>query len=339
MLGLAEEGLFLHRIVSDEHGIFSSFKSARYNPHCFCPFDSHVHTTASDGARTPREIAWEAYSRSISVVVSDHNTVYGAVDASRWLERMKESEGGSKLSEITAGIEFSVWVDGMGPLSSLHLLGAGVDPKNQSLLNLAQRQEERRDDELSQAERRVFRMQSDGFIFQKNICRKLESHQNMHRALAESLDVAQSAKALRTIGVKVKRHHITNMNHRKRTFLEWQMTKALKRTYGNFKSRKLRISEAVSAIKDAQGAVIAPHIITSAPQLQNTTLAYLTTIFRRLRNLGIDAIEAYHPAHTLETAARISKAAHAANLAATGGSDAHTKNQQIGIFNHTKTQH
>lgn len=90
--------------------------------------DYHLHTTASDGRKTPAEMVQLAVDTGLcQMAVTDHDTVAGVLPAARTAaERMP----------VIPGIEFTCreqsLVPGQGPVS-LHLLGYGIDVADPAL--------------------------------------------------------------------------------------------------------------------------------------------------------------------------------------------------------------
>ena len=61
--------------------------------------DLHLHTTASDGSDTPRELTELARAKGLSLIsITDHDTIKGSAEA------IKSNPDGIK---IVTGIEFS----------------------------------------------------------------------------------------------------------------------------------------------------------------------------------------------------------------------------------------
>ncbi len=82
--------------------------------------DLHVHSSASDGDLSPREVVRFAKSKGLrALALTDHDTVDGLGDA---LE-----EGGAVGLEVIPGVELSAW----WPNGSMHLLGYYVRPSDQ----------------------------------------------------------------------------------------------------------------------------------------------------------------------------------------------------------------
>jgi predicted metal-dependent phosphoesterase TrpH len=87
--------------------------------------DLHVHTTASDGSDTPRQVIEKARDLDLRAVgVTDHDTVQGVAEA---------VEAGSRLGvEVVPGVEISChWQE-----KSIHLLGYYFDLDNTGITRL-----------------------------------------------------------------------------------------------------------------------------------------------------------------------------------------------------------
>lgn len=81
--------------------------------------DLHVHSTASDGTCTPRELLEEAATKGIEVLaITDHDTING----------VKELPETFKDVKVIKGVEISAEFNGI-----LHILGYGVNPNNEKL--------------------------------------------------------------------------------------------------------------------------------------------------------------------------------------------------------------
>lgn len=84
--------------------------------------DLHVHTTASDGALSPKELVRAACERGIAVLaVTDHDTIAGVLPAM--------AAAGNAL-RVLPGVELS----GLHEGQSIHLLGYGFDPTSRALV-------------------------------------------------------------------------------------------------------------------------------------------------------------------------------------------------------------
>jgi len=84
--------------------------------------DLHLHTTASDGRLTPRELVERAHAAGLRVMaVTDHDTTAAVGDASR--------VGADVGVEVVAGIEVTAVEDGR----DVHVLGYFLDPDDPTL--------------------------------------------------------------------------------------------------------------------------------------------------------------------------------------------------------------
>lgn len=87
--------------------------------------DLHVHTTASDGTYSPREVVEYAKQRGLSAVgITDHDTVRGIRDA--------EESGGSLGIEVVPGVEMNT--DHQD--AEVHILGYYIDYTDDTFLDL-----------------------------------------------------------------------------------------------------------------------------------------------------------------------------------------------------------
>lgn len=91
------------------------------------PIDLHLHTTYSDGDRTPAQLVSMAAARGVRVLaITDHDTT----------EALKEARavGEERGVEILSGIELSTWRE-----KELHVLGYGFDPAHPPLVEIVAR--------------------------------------------------------------------------------------------------------------------------------------------------------------------------------------------------------
>src|SRR3978361_1750854 len=88
--------------------------------------DLHCHSTASDGTLLPVEVVRRAKEVGLSALaLTDHDTVAGIDEASNEAKKLG--------IDFLAGIEISAEYPHPG---TLHILGFGIDPQNESLENL-----------------------------------------------------------------------------------------------------------------------------------------------------------------------------------------------------------
>jgi predicted metal-dependent phosphoesterase TrpH len=97
--------------------------------------DLHLHTTASDGVLSPRELVSLAASRGIDVLsVTDHDTMAGIPEAA--------SQAAALGIEIVSGIEITAVLNGR----DVHVLAYDVDPHSPEIAVLLAGQREERAD-------------------------------------------------------------------------------------------------------------------------------------------------------------------------------------------------
>jgi predicted metal-dependent phosphoesterase TrpH len=110
--------------------------------------DLHVHTTASDGVHSPREVLGLALERGLTVLgITDHDTAAGVRQALR--------DGVPEGLELVAGIEVTAECGGR----ELHVLGYFIDPDHPRILAFEQR---RRDLRRWRLERMVAQLRDAG---------------------------------------------------------------------------------------------------------------------------------------------------------------------------------
>lgn len=110
--------------------------------------DLHVHSTASDGTRTPVEVVEAAHAWGCTVLsLTDHDTVDGIEPASR-----RAAELGI---EFIPGIEINTDVNG----EEVHILGYYIDPDHPELV---QEMEKRRNSRVTRARRMVEKLEQLG---------------------------------------------------------------------------------------------------------------------------------------------------------------------------------
>ena len=106
--------------------------SSKYSPKL--KTDLHVHTRASDGAYTPREVVKMARERSITIMaIADHDTTSGLAEAKEVAQELGV--------ELIPGIELST----IAGDNEIHILGYHIDPHNTQLQKNLQTLSEARD--------------------------------------------------------------------------------------------------------------------------------------------------------------------------------------------------
>ena len=251
--------------------------------------DLHVHSTASDGTCSPEELA--ELGRSFTVMaLTDHDSTDGCtrfIDACR---RLKVE--GLRLP----GIELSVNPgEGYG---QFHMLGLGIDPDAPSLTEFLKRIRTGRE------ERNVLMVE---------------------RLTSLGMPVTMDEVRRYAGSEIVARPHIA------RVLIEKGFAKSVKDAFDRFIGPKAVAyvsryrptqAEAIDVIHAAHGAAVMAH-----PRFWTSDAGLLADGLARLKDLGLDGVEAVYQANLpLETPMHL-RVARSLGLAVTAGSDFHGANK------------
>ncbi|MEJ2155041.1 MAG: PHP domain-containing protein [Desulfobacteraceae bacterium] len=251
--------------------------------------DLHIHSTASDGTYTPREIIEMAVNAGLRAIsITDHDTLEGCRTA-------YNGDIPSDLGFIT-GVEISVQAPENSHIrGSLHILGYGVDPENRPLCLALEKYQDIRKHRIF---RTVERLQKLGF--------PIKAQQVMDQAgdgVAGRPHVAE---------VMVKAGYADNIND------------AFDRYLGNGRpacvgKERMDCRDAFHLIAGAGGIPVLAHpYLVSDAQSEG-----LVQLLEQLRDMGLKGIEVYYPKHSQAATARYLELAASFGLAATGGTDFH----------------
>jgi 3',5'-nucleoside bisphosphate phosphatase len=246
--------------------------------------DLHTHSTASDGQYAPVEVAARAAAAGTKTwALTDHDTVAG----------LQAAEAAAKAlgMRFVPGIELSALLDERRESQrEIHVLGHFVDPTHPAL----------RAFEDLLAEHRRTRVQK--------IVKLLA---NIGVQVTEEAIVACSG------GKTIGRPHVA------RALLATGVVSSVKEAFDRYLGEgrpayvgryRLLAEDAVKMIVEAGGVATLAH-----PGVSRVNPGELP----RLRALGFDGVEAYHPDHPPEQAAKYREAADRAGLVCTAGSDYH----------------
>lgn len=260
------------------------------------PIDLHVHTNASDGTYSPREVVRLAAERGLgAVAITDHDTVAGVSEA--------QDEGGVAGVEVIAGVELSCQAD----FGILHILGYFVEPDHpefsEALLDLRRGREERI----------------------PRIVSKLEKL-NVRVSLEQVMEQAQ--------GGAPGRPHVANVMVKQgyANSIQDAFDRYLRKGAAAFVPKdKLPPQEAIRLILACDGvaALAHPYSLTRGNSID------LKALLSRLISYGMQGIEVYYPRHSSEETDRFLRLAREMDLAITGGTDFHGENKpavQLGLI-------
>ncbi len=249
--------------------------------------DLHLHTTASDGASTPRELVEKCVELGLEVIsVTDHDNTTSV----KKVKKIGEESG----LKVVSGIEISTY---RGE-AEYHILGYFVDPENDALLGLT---EAILDSRVERTHKMIEKLTEMGY--------PLEFEDVKKYATGVSLGRPHVAKAM------VEKGYINEIGE--------AFTKEFIDGGGKAYVEKKNILpvEAIEVILRAGGVpVIAhPYIINHGEALDKEELT-------RLKNVGLKGVEVYQTKHNKKITKRYKKIAEELDLLITGGSDYHGEN-------------
>ena len=251
--------------------------------------DFHVHSTASDGTVSPEELA-ERSRDFAAMALTDHDNCDGCARFLSECERLGVT--GRRL----AGIELSV-EPGEG-YCKFHLLGLGIDPAAPCLTD---------------------------FLDEIRAGRNERNAQILAKLNALGVPIADADVAKYANGKIVARPHIARVLVEK-GFAE-SVADAFARYVGDgapaYVTRyRPAQARAIEVIHRAGGVAVMAH-----PRYWTSDAAALKAGLARLRDMGLDGIEAEYQANAPEETILHLRTARALGLAVTAGSDFHGANK------------
>ena len=254
--------------------------------------DLHLHSTASDGTCTPEELAERGRLFTV-MALTDHDNTDGCA---RFLAACGRDKRDPPAGVRLPGIELSV-EPGAG-YGQFHMLGLGIDPDAPSL---------------------------SGFLARIRAGREERNVRMVERLTSLGLPVTMDEVRCHAGGGIVARPHIA------RVLVEKGYATSLNDAFARYVGKgglayvsRYRPSqeEAIEVIHAAHGAAVMAH-----PRFWTSDARLLAEGFARLKDLGLDGVEAVYQANLpLETPMHL-RLARAAGLAVTAGSDFHGANK------------
>jgi predicted metal-dependent phosphoesterase TrpH len=257
--------------------------------------DLHTHSSASDGIKSPAELAEFAVSKGLSALaLTDHDTIDGINEA-------EKAAAGHGLDFIP-GIEFSVDYPG----GSFHLLGYYIDRNNEDLKKELKWITDMRD---KRAGLIVEDLNANGFKI------------TLDQIIAE----AGSASAIgrpHIARILLKNGYGTDLNDIFKNFL-------VKGKPGYVKKNKISPARAFELIK-LSGAVA---VVAHPGSLGFEKPEQFESFINEMKKNGLAGIECYSGAHTFDQINYYLDVAQNHGMLVTGGSDFHgDKNEAIGYY-------
>ena len=245
--------------------------------------DLHVHSRASDGVYSPREVIEQAAEVGLkAVALTDHDTTAGLAEAL--------AAGETVATEVIPGAEISAEFEG----GACHILGYFIDPDAADLgraLEVAREGRRRRNAGI------LDRLNDLGFA--------LTMDDVTRRGAAGTLTRAHFSAAM------IKKGYVRNWDE--------AFEKYLGRGKPAFVARKrVEPAEAIAAIRAAGGLAALAH-----PRQLNRSVAETEEWLGRFAEAGIEAVEVWSPDHTANFARHYGEMARRLGLVAVGGTDWH----------------
>lgn len=253
------------------------------------PIDLHLHSTYSDGLKSPEELCGAAARLGLyAIALCDHDTVDGLAPMAKAVARLNAGGALPQPLRFIPSIELSAGSDG-----HIHILGYGANPRSPSLtacLHAAQT------DRTSRAARILARLAALGIALDPDLLDGLKS---------PAIGRAHIARAMVKDGV---------VNTVQQAFDRY-----LAQGKSAYVPRKLpSAADAVSLLKDAGAVVVLAH-----PCRLSLGDAALNALIKELMGAGLDGLEIYHPSTSRTAVRRLEPLARRNDLLVTGGSDYH----------------
>ena len=257
--------------------------------------DLHLHSTASDGTRTPREIVFDAENAGLNIIaLTDHDTFSGFFEASEEARR--------RGITMVSGMECSC-KDEHG---KYHILGYHFSPDSEAIRKLASRQHDNRMHKLE--DRLVFLQEMFGFSFSEKEIQKLKSLQNPGKPHIGNLMVQKGYARTRDEAIRKYLNQYRSPDY---------FTKP---------------EEAIHGIREAGGIAALAHAFFGDGD-QNLDADEVDRRLKRFIPEGLGGIECFYPVFSEEQKRSALRLAEENSLFVTAGSDYHGANKanRIGV--------
>lgn len=263
--------------------------------------DLHIHTHYSDGVCSPAEVVAMARESDLqTIAITDHDTI----------DALDEAMLAGKQTGINVipGIELSIDAE-MPEDGHMHILGYFIDPGN-SRLN-----------------------ESLHFLREARKTRVLQIIEKLR-----GLGIELSYEAVEQIAGESEspgRPHIASaliengaISSRREAFEKY----LAKGAPAYVEKKKLNPQEAIGLIREAGGIAVLAHPVLCGFKKESE----IYSLIIKLKEIGLQGIEAYYPMHDPDQTAIYLKIARELGLAVTGGSDFHGYEDRKNIINQLK---
>ncbi|GKX31416.1 phosphatase [Vallitalea longa] len=249
--------------------------------------DLHVHTTASDGTYSSKELIEYASEKHLSAVaITDHDCITGIKEAKKY--------GQIYDVEVISGIEFSTRYKN----TEIHILGLYIDENSDIFLNGL-------DDIVNTRDERNY-----------EIIKKLNKH-GLDISMDDVINTADSCIYTRAHIAKAlfQKGYVSSMRE--------AFTKYIGNDCSCYVPReKVTPQLAIKLILECGGIPVLAH-----PTLYNMDLRQLDVLINELSQIGLMGIEGLYSLYTKSEEKYLKDFANKYNLIITGGSDFHGSNK------------
>jgi len=259
--------------------------------------DLHIHSTASDGSRTPLELTSMAFTKSLSLFsITDHDTFGGIAEGA--------AAAAEREMEFLPGIELSVDLEEKD--LTAHLLGYFPGIAVPDLLSSS-----------TPIGKAISFVQGGRSRRNPKILEKLADN-GMHIEMETVKEIAG--------GDVVGRPHIAE------AMLNAGYIGTIREAFDRFLAKgkpayverdRLPVVKAIEVILESGGLPVMAH-----PGYIEMDSENLKGFFKRMKEYGLVGIETYYPAHTSSMVEMLKSYARELNLVVTGGTDYHGRNNE-----------
>lgn len=257
--------------------------------------DLHLHTSASDGTLTPKELVSYAKEKNISIVaITDHDTVDGFEEARRSIP-----DG----VELISGVEFSCIYDGGEPFL-LHILGYGIDTDSDGIKKAVKiGRDMRRGKHSARLEylSRVF-----GIKFTEAERFRLERQPSVGK--------------LHIAAILIERGYATGIGEAVAKFM----------SSPDFPDGRISYKTAISGIIEAGGIPVYAHPLGGEGE-EHLSISEVAHRVRIMRSAGVMGLECYYSRYTDKEIEMLLSLAEDMGMYVSGGSDFHGENKTVPI--------
>lgn len=249
--------------------------------------DLHIHSTFSDGTKSPEEIILMAKEKGLkAIALSDHDTISGLKSAKYF--------GNIHSIEVINALEFSADFNG----KEIHLLGYFINIENKELLNS---------------------------IKQLEVTRNIRNAQLIEKLQALNINITMEyLKTLSVSSIITKAHFgraLVNKGYAKSIkeafflYLGENKPAFVKKSLIDYK-------DAINLISNAGGICVLAH-----PYIYGYSEKDLENNIKKLKDNGLKGIECYYSSHNKKQTNNLLNICQKYNLKITAGSDYHGDNR------------